>query len=791
MAGRVLNQSRSPHELLDETLSAHRDDLVAFLSRLEAKGKGILQRRQIFAEFAAVPEESRAKLHDGAFGELLKSIQEAIVSPPWVALAVRLGPGVWEHIRVNVTALALQKLKVAQYLRFKKELADGSLSGNFLHELDFEPLSCSFPSPNLSNSIGNGCEFVRRHLSAKLFHDKESSHPLLEFLQAHYYKRKNMMVNAAIQNVFSLQDALKKAVDYLTPLNPETPYSRFKQELQEMGLEQGWGDTARRVLDMIQDLLDLLMFPNPGALEKFLERIPMVFDVVIVSPHGYFDQDNVLGYLDTGGQVVYILDRVRALETEMLRCIKQQGLDITPRILIITQLLPDAVGATYGHDLEKVSGTEHSYIFRIPFKDEKGIVHKWISCFEVWPYLKKFTEYVAEELNAKLQRNPDLIIGNSSDGNIVASLLAQELGVTQCTTARALENRNYPVFDISWNEFDEKYHSACQFTADLIAMNHANFIIASTSQEIAGSEDTVGQYESYMSFTLPGLYQVIHGINVFDPKFNVVPPGADTSIYFPYTDQKWLLKAFHPEIEELLFSNVENEEHLCVLRDKNKPIIFTMASLDPVKNLTGLVEWYGKNPKLRERANLVVVGGDRRKDSKDLEEQAEMKKMYGLIENYKLNGQFRWISSQMDRVRKGELYRYICDRKGVFVQPAIYDAFGMTVVEAMTCGLPTFATCNGATADIIMHGKSGYHIDPYHGEQVAELLVDFFEKCKTDQSHWDKISEGAMQRIEEKYTWKIYSERLLNLTAVYGFWKYVSKSDQLSSRSYAQMFYAA
>jgi len=176
-----------------------------------------------------------------------------------------------------------------------------------------------------------------------------------------------------------------------------------------------------------------------------------------------------------------------------------------------------------------------------------------------------------------------------------------------------------------------------------------------------------------------------------------------------------------------------------------------MARLDRVKNITGLVEWYGKNARLRELVNLVVVAGDRRKESKDLEEKAEMKKMYGLIETYKLNGQFRWISSQMNRVRNGELYRVICDTKGAFVQPAVYEAFGLTVVEAMTCGLPTFATFNGGPAEIIVHGQSGYHIDPYHGDRAAEILVDFFEKSKADPSHWDKISQGGLKRIREKY----------------------------------------
>lgn len=78
------------------------------------------------------------------------------------------------------------------------------------------------------------------------------------------------------------------------------------------------------------------------------------------------------------------------------------------------------------------------------------------------------------------------------------------------------------------------------------------------------SKDTVGQYESHTAFTLPGLYRVVHGINVFDPKFNIVSPGADMSIYFPYTETERRLKNFHPEIEELLYSSVENEEHMLV-----------------------------------------------------------------------------------------------------------------------------------------------------------------------------------------------------------------------------------
>lgn len=48
------------------------------------------------------------------------------MSPPWVALAVRPRPGVWEYIRVNVHALVVEELQVPEYLHFKEELVDGT-----------------------------------------------------------------------------------------------------------------------------------------------------------------------------------------------------------------------------------------------------------------------------------------------------------------------------------------------------------------------------------------------------------------------------------------------------------------------------------------------------------------------------------------------------------------------------------------------------------------------------------------------------------------------------------------
>ncbi|RWW47848.1 hypothetical protein BHE74_00046129 [Ensete ventricosum] len=188
---------------------------------------------------------------------------------------------------------------------------------------------------------------------------------------------------------------------------------------------------------------------------------------------------------------------------------------------------------------------------------------------------------------------------------------------------------------------------------------------------------------------MPGLCRFASGINVFDPKFNIASPGADQSVYFPHTQKHRRLTSFLPAIEELLFprslTSESNTGHgnRGFLEDKRKPIIFSMARLDTVKNITGLVEWYGKNSRLRELVNLVIVAGflDPSK-SKDREEISEIKKMHSLIDKYQLKGHLRWIAAQNDRVRNGELYRCIADTKGAFVQ--VLSFFLDTLIAAMT-----------------------------------------------------------------------------------------------------------
>ena len=791
-----MNQA-NPFKLFDALvtyLDEERNHAHRVLHHFVAIGRPFLLRTDLLDGLKALCEVNGNKdLRHTPLGNILQMSQEAALDAQWFYLALRPRIGRWLYLRIHLETIEAEEIVVSQYLRFKERLVDGSKTPEWMLEVDLEPFSREFLKPQESRSIGRGVEFLNRRLSSRLFEEQgKGQQRLLDFLSMHAYRGQPLMLNGLITSVPDLRRALRDADRLLSSVDAEQPWRDLARELTPLGFEPGWGSHAAKVRDTMQQLLDILDAPSPDVLETFLSRIPMIFSLAILSPHGWFGQSNVLGRPDTGGQVVYILDQVRALEKEMMQRLSEQGLDIKPSIVVITRLIPEAEGTTCDQRIESIAGTDHARILRVPFRETSGeVVPHWISRFEVWPYLERFALDVEHELLAELGGRPDLVIGNYSDGNLVATLLAQRLGVTQCNIAHALEKTKYLYSDLYWRENDAQYHFATQFTADLIAMNTADFIITSTYQEIAGTDESVGQYESYSAFSLPGLYRVVHGIDAFDPKFNIVSPGADPDVYFPATEQARRLTHLYKEIEQLVFGQETTPDIRGALAEPEKPLLFTMARMDRIKNITGLVEWYANSPALRDIANLLVISGhiDPR-HSDDAEEREQIERMHTLMDKHGLDTHIRWLGMRLDKDLAGELYRVVADRRGAFVQPALFEAFGLTVVEAMSSGLPTFATCFGGPLEIIEDGISGFHIDPNHGEAAAQLMAEFLERCQREPGYWDQLSHGSLERVAARYTWKRYAERMMTLSRVYGFWRYVTDLERSETRRYLEMFYA-
>lgn len=767
---------------------SHKDDLFNFLKKICASGKGLLVKGDLLALLNNNGKNGNGK--SNPLYEIVSKFTEGVCLGHSIYFEERRKIGTSDYYVFNMEEKDFALIPVETYLKAKEYYRDPNHPEDLL-TLKFKTFYEKFPSIRESKNIGKGVEFLNRYLSSNMFTNPEKFRKaLFDFLFVHEYNSQQLIVNEKIGDAEELSARIDKALKFLKKKNKDEPYRKLKKKLSEFGFEPGLGNTAAMIKESLEQLDGLLQNPDHQVLKDFLSRIPMIFNISVISPHGYFGQEGVLGKPDTGGQVVYILDQVKALEDELTKSLKDSGIKVKPKIIILTRLIPNPDGTKCDQKLEKVDDTKNVWILRVPFREfNRRVTDNWISRFEIWPYLSTFAEDSYSELYKEFGRRPDLIIGNYSDGNLVATILSKKFSVTQCNIAHALEKSKYLYSSLYWDEMEEQYHFSVQFTADLIAMNSANFIITSTYQEIAGTDETIGQYESFRNYTMPGLYRVAGGINLFHPKFNIVPPGVNFNLFFPFTQKKKRNPEITKEVKERIFGDYQDGA-FGKLENPDLFPIFSMARLDKIKNITSLVKWFGESKELQQAANLVLVAGKLDPNTTtDIEEKEQIGLMYEYIEKYNLFNKVRWLPGDGDRNRVPEYYRVIADSKGIFVQPAQFEAFGLTVVEAMRSGLPVFATQYGGPLEIIEDGESGFHIDPVRGKQVARKIIRFFNECKKNKNYWKQISDESIDRVEKAFNWELHANRLLSLAKIYGFWRFTSNLEMTEMNAYLDVIY--
>lgn len=751
---------------------------------------------QAFANYCYEQEKPVYFFRSSALGELIHAIHEMLLEEDTIWLVIRTRIASQESWRLSADLSQFESVPVQMLLDARDRASDAIQSDRFVHhdlsqvlDINFAPFHRDTPSIDDPRNIGQGLTFLNHYLCNQL-----STNPdywveaLFRVLQRQEFDGIPLSIGDRLTSGTQLHEAVLQALKKVSQYPADTPYVTLHPALQELGFEPGWGNTAGRVYETLELLDRLLTTPSPALLEAFVSRIPAFLRVVLISIHGWVGQEEVLGRAETMGQAIYVLEQARHLEQQLQEDVEQAGLTwfgIKPNVTILTRLIPNCEGTLCNQRLEKLEGSKNGWILRVPFREfNPNVTQNWISKFEIWPYLESFALDAAPQLVKHLGGRPNLAIGHYSDGNLVAFLLARHFNAIQCNIAHSLEKSKYLFSDLYWQEFEAQYHFSAQFTADLIGMNAADFIIASSDREIVGTPDAIGQYESYKCFTMPQLYHVVDGINLFSPRFNVVPPGINQLRYFPYFQQEARDRQLYDRVRDLLFDR-QDSAILGSLDNPEKRPILAVGAISQTNNQTGLVEWFAQSQALRERCNLILIANKLQlTEARTPEEAQEIGTLHTLIERDRLQGQIRWIGMQLKSEEMSEVYRAIADKRGIFINFARFEAFGRSVLEAMRSGLPVFATEFGGIADIIQDGENGFYINPTDFERTAGKILEFLDRCDADPQVWYNISERAIQHIERHCNWQSHVKQLLLFARVYGFWDYISRSSREALQCY-------
>ena len=187
-------------------------------------------------------------------------------------------------------------------------------------------------------------------------------------------------------------------------------------------------------------------------------------------------------------------------------------------------------------------------------------------------------------------------------------------------------------------------------------------------------------------------------------------------------------------------------------------MILALSRPDERKNILTLIETFGESPELQNKANLLVVAGTR-DDIQDLEKGAQTVFIHILllIDSYDLYGKVA-IPKSHDSEQVPDIYRLAAASRGVFINPALTEPFGLTILEAAATGLPVVATENGGPVDIIANCDCGEVVDPLDKDEMARALLKYI----SDEATWNRVSANGISGVRKHYSWQAHSEAYLD-----------------------------
>lgn len=778
--------------ILQGTDKAELDELLHQLANTKRQYFLRNEILQIFSKLCDQLEKPKYFFYSSVLGQLLHLTHEMLIDQGecWFLLRPSVAQQ-WVY-RLNFNDQTCDLMSPSDLLDRRDRIVHCQDSDTF--EINFEPFFNSELTIDDPRNVGKSFKFLHQFLVNKHSHKQtEWEEILFQKIHQSRFENHSFLISSDIKNLGQLQQVLAPAYECLNQFQDEDSSLLILDKFKALGLEPGWGNTIGRCRATLKLLERLIQYPDACTLEAFLNKIPNLFSVVSISVHGWFGQDNVLGKAETAGQVAYVLDQAKTLEKKLIETIDLAGLshlNLEPQVIILTRLIPECEGTHCNTKLEHIQGTQFAKILRIPFRDQKGqIVSQWISKFHIWPYLRTFAEEACAEVKNLLKyRKPDLLIGHYSDGNLVAYRMAKKLKTLHCNIAHSLEKTKHLFGDLYWHKLEEEYNFSSQFAADLITMNSSDFIVTASQHEIFGNHDILGQYESYQCFTLPNLFHVVNGVNLRSSKFAIVPPGVDQQIFYPYHSEQRAEERTQA-IENLLFHSADAS---CIghLKNPNLRPLLTFAPLQTVKNLTGLVEAFGEHPELKEHCNLILLTGINQRDEAQNPEQIQIiKRLHKLIKSYGLESNIRWIGKRLPSEDLGELYRVIADHHGILMHCVHFEAFGLTLLEAMISGLPTITTKFGGAAEIVIPGQNGLLVNPSNMKEALDQVLDLVTQFEASDKHWEKFSESSIHHIQNHYQWDNHVNQLLTLTKIHKYLKQENQAQQAALHQYLEALY--
>lgn len=121
----------------------------------------------------------------------------------------------------------------------------------------------------------------------------------------------------------------------------------------------------------------------------------------------------------------------------------------------------------------------------------------------------------------------------------------------------------------------------------------------------------------------------------------------------------------------------------------------------------------------------------------------------------------RGVSSMVDYqgVVATEDVPVLINKSRIFIYPSRQEPFGLSIVEAMACGVPVITTNVFGPGEIIKHNYDGFAVPP----DDVDSLVEAIEVLLIDNELRNRIRQNALKTVQERYDIRQHAKHLISI----------------------------
>jgi N-acetyl-alpha-D-glucosaminyl L-malate synthase BshA len=159
--------------------------------------------------------------------------------------------------------------------------------------------------------------------------------------------------------------------------------------------------------------------------------------------------------------------------------------------------------------------------------------------------------------------------------------------------------------------------------------------------------------------------------------------------------------------------------------NENEKILIHVSNFRPVKRVPDVIKIFSL---VREKipSRLILVG-----DGPERSECERLCRELGIMEYVKFMG-------------KQDSLPEILSIADLFFMPSQSESFGLSALEAMSCGVPVISSSVGGLPELNLHGETGYIAEFGDVERMAKYAVELF----SEEKKYKLFQKNARERAE-------------------------------------------